>query len=388
MVEKGNNEAIRMKYPISKLFLISIILAFYLLLPLASLILIESTYSSITSFVGENSSEILIYDRNARTPATSRLPASLFSKIASVNGVEAVSPEVIAIALIKDELVTVRGIDISLFSKIEKIEILYGRSLSLNDSFSIIVGYRLFERLGLKVNENILIKSLNTNEVLQLKLIGVFRTNDSLDEEALVPLYVGSTLAGLSWDYVSYFRVKVSNIDSNTLYEEIIKAQPSNIKENVLIKFLIGSNINYTNLKIQSAPASMEEFFTKEIRLTQYSLIGFVLVIIIMSFFILFNIIEYYSAELEPIKKIMRYIGANKNKIIKYSLKGWTLLFTFSIVISIIIIYIFSYIFDSIFLINIIGHNLVIEFQPYFISLIFLFVFLTSLLFLLYNEKK
>jgi predicted lysophospholipase L1 biosynthesis ABC-type transport system permease subunit len=377
-----------MKYPVSKLFLISIILAFYLLLPLASLILIESTYSSITSFVGENSSEILIYDRNARTPATSRLPASLFSKIASVNGVEAVSPEVIAIALIKDELVTVRGIDISLFSKIEKIEILYGRSLSLNDSFSIIVGYRLFERLGLKVNENILIKSLNTNEVLQLKLIGVFRTNDSLDEEALVPLYVGSTLAGLSWDYVSYFRVKVSNIDSNTLYEEIIKAQPSNIKENVLIKFLIGSNINYTNLKIQSAPASMEEFFTKEIRLTQYSLIGFVLVIIIMSFFILFNIIEYYSAELEPIKKIMRYIGANKNKIIKYSLKGWTLLFTFSIVISIIIIYIFSYIFDSIFLINIIGHNLVIEFQPYFISLIFLFVFLTSLLFLLYNEKK
>jgi predicted lysophospholipase L1 biosynthesis ABC-type transport system permease subunit len=377
-----------MKYPVSKLFLISIILAFYLLLPLASLILIESTYSSITSFVGENSSEILIYDRNARTPATSRLPASLFSKIASVNGVEAVSPEVIAIALIKNELVTVRGVDISLFSKIEKIEILYGRSLSLNDSFSMIVGYRLFERLGLKINESIVIKSIGTDEVLQLKLIGVFKADNSLDEEVLVPLHVGSTLAGLSWDYVSYFRVKVTNIDSNTLYEEIIKAQPSNIKENILIKFLIGSNINYTNLKIQSAPTSMEEFFTKEIRLTQYSLIGFVLIIIIMSFFILLNIIEYYSGELDSMKKIMKYIGANKNKILKYSLKGWILLFTFSIVISIIIIYIFSYIFDYISFINIFGHYLVIEFQPYFILSSLIFVFITSIVLLLYNEKK
>ncbi|MDT7892561.1 MAG: ABC transporter permease [Thermoproteota archaeon] len=377
-----------MKYPVSKLFLISIILAFYLLLPLTSLILIESTYSSITSFVGENSSEILIYDRNARTPATSRLPASLFSKIASVNGVEAVSPEVIAIALIKNELVTVRGVDISLFSKIEKIEILYGRSLSLNDSFSMIVGYRLFERLGLKINESIVIKSIGTDEVLQLKLIGVFKADNSLDEEVLVPLHVGSTLAGLSWDYVSYFRVKVTNIDSNTLYEEIIKAQPSNIKENILIKFLIGSNINYTNLKIQSAPTSMEEFLTKEIRLTQYSLIGFVLIIIIMSFFILLNIIEYYSGELDSMKKIMKYIGANKNKILKYSLKGWILLFTFSIVISIIIIYIFSYIFDYISFINIFGHYLVIEFQPYFILSSLIFVFITSIVLLLYNEKK
>ena len=135
-----------MKYPISKLFLISIILALYSLLPMISLILIESTYNSITGFLNENSSEILIYDKNARTAATSRLPISLFSKIASVKGVEAVSPEVIAMSLIKNELVIVRGIDISLFSKIEKIEILYGRSLSLNDSFSMIVGYRLFER--------------------------------------------------------------------------------------------------------------------------------------------------------------------------------------------------------------------------------------------------
>jgi hypothetical protein len=316
------------------------------------------------------------------------LPASLFSKIASVNGVEAVSPEVIAIALIKNELVTVRGVDISLFSKIEKIKILYGRSLSLNDSFSMIVGYRLFERLGLKINESIVIKSIGTDEVLQLKLIGVFKADNSLDEEVLVPLHVGSTLAGLSWDYVSYFRVKVTNIDSNTLYEEIIKAQPSNIKENILIKFLIGSNINYTNLKIQSAPTSMEEFFTKEIRLTQYSLIGFVLIIIIMSFFILLNIIEYYSGELDSMKKIMKYIGANKNKILKYSLKGWILLFTFSIVISIIIIYIFSYIFDYISFINIFGHYLVIEFQPYFILSSLIFVFITSILLLLYNEKK
>jgi len=377
-----------MKYPISKLFLISIILALYSLLPMISLILIESTYNSITGFLNENSSEILIYDKNARTAATSRLPISLFSKIASVKGVEAVSPEVIAMSLIKDELVIVRGIDISLFSKIEKIEILYGRSLSLNDSFSMIVGYRLFERLGLKINENILIKSIGTNEILQLKLIGVFKANSSLNEEVLVPLYVGSTLAGLSWDYVSYFRVKVSNVDSNKLYEEIVKAKPNNITENILTKFLIGLNINYTNLKIQSAPVSIEEFFAKEIRLTQYSLIGFVLVIIIMSFFILFNIIEYYLGELESIKKIMKYIGANKNKIIKYPLNGFILLFVLSVVISIIIIYILSYVFNYIFLINILGHSLIIKIQPFFILLAFISIFSIAIVFLLYNEKK
>ncbi len=378
-----------MTYPYKKLVLISVFLNVYLILPVFSEILLDNTYSFLISSFGNEDDTLIVYDYNAKSPANSKLPLNLFGKLISVNGVISVSPEIIAFTMINRELVITRGVDIVLFSKINSIDILEGRNLSLPDTLSAILGYQVAKELNLKVGEKVLVKSATSNEVLELEIVGIFKSEGTYNQEIFVPLFVAATLANIPTDYVSFYRVKVDkNLNVNALYELIKQNEAKNIDENILVKFLMISDRQMPELNIRPTYRSMEEFFIKQLNLSQYTLMGFSLTIIFLTLLLLNSIIEYYRKELEDGIKVFKVIGGHKYSIFKYLSKAWILIFAMASILSLITVYFIVNFFNYYLKIKIWGYQLNISFEPLQLLIVYLITLILSFILLYLNVKK
>jgi len=378
-----------MKYPMSKFLIIAIILTIYFILPIFSTLIVQNTYDTLVNYFSQDPSEIIVYDTNAKTPATSRLPLSLYSRLININGVEAVSPETIAFTLVNGELVITRGIDINQFSKFENLEILEGNILTINDTYSVIIGYKLANKLNLQVNQDILIQGLGSSEIIDVKVKGIFKTGKIYDDEILMPLFIANILVGMPTSYVSYFRLKTNeSLDTNMIYEKFLNSSPTKIDDNTLIRYLIGANVNYNQIIITKSYKSIEEFLIKQLSISQYTIIGFIMVIIALTSALLFNIVEYFSKEIEIGKKIMRMIGANKEKILKYSIVGWSIIFSLSLLFSSLLTYLGIIFLNNYFNIYLVGHQIIFKIPFINMFALILIIFILSIIFLYYNERK
>jgi len=378
-----------MKYPMSKFLIIAIILTIYFILPIFSTLIVQNTYDTLVNYFSQDPSEIIVYDTNAKTPATSRLPLSLYSRLININGVEAVSPETIAFTLVNGELVIARGIDINQFSKFENLEILEGNILTINDTYSVIIGYKLANKLNLQVNQDILIQGLGSSEIIDVKVKGIFKTGKIYDDEILMPIFIANILVGMPTSYVSYFRLKTNeSLDTNMIYEKFLNSSPTKIDDNTLIRYLIGANVNYNQIIITKSYKSIEEFLIKQLSISQYTIIGFIMVIIALTSALLFNIVEYFSKEIEIGKKIMRMIGANKEKILKYSIVGWSIIFSLSLLFSSLLTYLGIIFLNNYFNIYLVGHQIIFKIPFINMFALILIIFILSIIFLYYNERK
>jgi ABC-type lipoprotein release transport system permease subunit len=188
-------------------------------------------YKGFTAYLGEGDDIVVIYDKKSSTPFTGLVPAYLAEKISNLNGVLAASPEVIIPCIIKSKTTFLRGIIPKEFTKLNRLTIIEGVMLEIKDLNSAIVGKKVAERLGLKLNDTILILGVLTDRYLELKIKGIFVSNSPIDDEILAPLYVGQWLRGTDYGYVTLIRFKIDRniITPSIIYEEIAKevSEPS-----------------------------------------------------------------------------------------------------------------------------------------------------------------
>jgi ABC-type lipoprotein release transport system permease subunit len=188
-------------------------------------------YKGFTAYLGEGDDIVVIYDKKSRTPFTGLVPAYLAEKISNLNGVLAASPEVIIPCIIKSKTTFLRGIIPKEFTKLNRLTIIEGAMLEIKDLNSAIVGKKVAERLGLKLNDTILILGVLTDRYLELQVKGIFISNSPIDDEILAPLYVGQWLRGTDYGYVTLIRFKIDRniITPSMIYEEIAKevSEPS-----------------------------------------------------------------------------------------------------------------------------------------------------------------
>ncbi|HLI46653.1 MAG TPA: ABC transporter permease [Geobacterales bacterium] len=378
-----------MRYPVLKFLTIAIILSLYFLLPVFSTLIVQDTYNALISYISPNPSDIIVYDINAKTPATSRLPLSLYTRLISIDGVEAVSPETIVFTLVENNLVIARGIDITQFTKFYDLKIVDGNNLTLNDTDSVLVGLNLAKKLGINIGKMLTIAGIGTSELLEVKVKGIFEVNNEYDEEILMPLFLANILGGLPNDYVSYFRVKVnSNLNPSILYERFQNATPTKVQDNTLLRYLIGANVNYGLIKASQSYSSMEEFLIKQLSISQYTIIGFLVVIIALTALLLRNIVEYYLNEMKLAKKIMKLLGAKRKKILNYLISGWLIIFIFALILSSFYIYIAIYVFNNFANLYLFGHLIIFSIPTYEFGVLSFVILFLSLVFLYYDERK
>ena len=233
-------------------------------------------YNGFTGYVGTQNDIVAIYQTKANTPITGIVPLSLADSANAIHGVLATSAEVIVPCVVNDKSIFIRGILPESLSKINPLSTIEGSSLNENDTQSTIIGNGLQENLKLKTGDNITIYSVVSDKYVNVQVKGVFTSNSPLDDEALVPIYVGQWLRGINYNEVTVIRAK---IDPNQLTADIIRqviinqtsqtptitASPPPIKgdtEQQLQGLIIISqvNINLQNVGIEQAQDFMKNY--------------------------------------------------------------------------------------------------------------------------------
>jgi len=170
-------------------------------------------YKGFNAYLGEGEDIVVIYETKGRTPFTGTVPTYLAERINSMEGVLASSPEVIAPCVVKSESIFMRGVIPNEFSTLNPVTILEGNMLELTDVNSAIVGKGLAERLDLKPGDRILVLGVLADRYLELQVKGIYESQSPMDDEALVPLYVGQGLRGMDYNYVTVIRIKIDRVE-------------------------------------------------------------------------------------------------------------------------------------------------------------------------------
>jgi ABC-type lipoprotein release transport system permease subunit len=180
-------------------------------------------YGGFTGYVGEEQDIVAVYSKSGSTPFSGVIAVQAADQLSSLPGVIAVSPEVIAPCTINGQSVFVRGIIPQETSKLNPIVMLDGKSLSLNDTNSAVVGEGFARRFQLKTGDCILVFGVLSNRYVELYVAGILTSDSSLNDEVLVPLYVGQWLRGISYSDVTFIRVKIDSAKTgiNPLYQQI-----------------------------------------------------------------------------------------------------------------------------------------------------------------------
>ena len=169
--------------------------------------MVLGVYRGVEAFAAPSRGVALVYDTSSRTPFTGLLPLTLASRLAGAEGVEAVSPEVLAPCLVEGEPVFLRGVVPENFTKTVELRILEGRGLG-GDPFEAMVGAEVAGRLGLGVGDRILAVGVLKPVYVELRVVGIYEAGTPLDDEILVGLETAQWLRTSSYSQATLIRVK------------------------------------------------------------------------------------------------------------------------------------------------------------------------------------
>lgn len=187
-------------------------------------------YHTSSSLLGKGEDTMVIYGEQARTPMTSTVPITLYNLL-NVNGVEVISPEVIAPISLSGRATIARGIDPEAFFEMQDLHILSGEKIHANDTLSAMLGSKVSQRLRIHVGEKVLVLAGLVEQPIELTVKGVFESGTSLDDEVLVSLWAGQWLRGLSPQYVSLMRVKVDRTKLTPSSLQALLSDEGRVKE-------------------------------------------------------------------------------------------------------------------------------------------------------------
>ncbi len=169
---------------------------------------ITSFYNGTIQYLGNSEDTLIISSNVSATIATSHVPYWLITPISRIHGVISVSPETIAACSSGGFSFFVRGIVPSEFFKNEQLTFIHGRPLNNNESFSIILGYRLANRLHKTIGDDIFLFSALVNDYTRVRIVGIYRSDSLLDDEGLISLSIGAMLSDTYPGYVNLIRIK------------------------------------------------------------------------------------------------------------------------------------------------------------------------------------
>jgi len=351
-------------------------------------------YQTFYTYLGEGDDVVVIYDKRSTTPFTGIIQLQLIARIENISGVLATSPEIIAPTIIKDKSVFLRGVIPEEFGKLNPLTIINGETLQLGDVQSTIVGKKLAETLHLTVGHKLLVLGVLAERYLTLEIKGTYESNSALDDEAIVPLYVGQWLRGADYESATLIRAKIdrSELTSALLYEAIAKAETpqSDGKTGLtLIEEIIpisNTAINPKNLSVKETQQFMKTYLDRYGVTPQTLLILSVIIFIFTSATVLgasHTLIRQHEHE----TAVLRSLGASA-KTLKLDVTMKTL--PWSIIASLIGVFVA----EAMLLVvetsgaQALSHTIHFQLNPLFIALNILLVFMIVFSSVLRSAKK
>ncbi|WP_440060236.1 hypothetical protein ACSU1N_03610 [Thermogladius sp. 4427co] len=141
---------------------------------------------------------LLIYNRGSFV-ITGLVPSNITSLVEAAGML--CSPEVLAPVILDESTIIARGVSANYLARIHG-AILVDGALYLDNSTAI-AGYRLAGKYKLSPGSVILVRSLFNNATIALRVAGIVRSGNPVDDELIVSLDTARLLRGVSASYVS-----------------------------------------------------------------------------------------------------------------------------------------------------------------------------------------
>ena len=287
-------------------------------------------YNGFTKYVGEEKDIVAIYSKIGSTPFSGVVSIDLSNKIEEIKGVVAVSPEAIAPCTINDHSVFVRGVIPQELTKLTPIVILEGQTLNITDTNSAIIGQSLADRVHIKIGDKILAYGVLSKQYVELQIKGIFQSNSALNDEALVPLYVGQWLRGLNYNDATLLRTKINLNQTNPdqIYTKIInqttpsttttspsptpKSQTQQVLEALIP--LAQANLNVGNIGVEQSQQFMQSYLGRY-GISKDTLIVLSIVILVFASGTASCAVTLFVKQHSSDIDVLRSIGVSKKKI-------------------------------------------------------------------------
>lgn len=190
----------------------------------ALLAVMDGLESSITESLGLLSGNLIVQQRGSVDQAFSTVNMSLVSYLSGDEDVEVVSPEVYVLRSLPGEgmsrFINLIGITNSYSQIVSPGYINVGTSFDESDHGKAILGIKLAERLGLEVNETLVVDPIN------FTITGTFETNTLADSFiVLIPIGDARSLSGKPEDQVSIIEVKPVSPDRADSIKEWVESE-------------------------------------------------------------------------------------------------------------------------------------------------------------------
>jgi ABC-type lipoprotein release transport system permease subunit len=251
----------------------------------------------------------------------------------------------------------------------------------LNDTQAAVIGKGLSEKLHLELGDKITVYSVISEKYADLQVKGVFESNSPLDDEALVPVYVGQWIRGVNYNYVSVIRAKIDQTQINTdllrqaLAKDASSPQPSpsdtpkgDTEQQLegLISLSKG-NFNLQNVGVEEAQNFMKSYLSRYGVSKDTLLIISIVVLVFASATAACALTLFLSQHKQEIG-VLRSVGASARKVktdLIIKLVGWSLLASaLGTVLSVLVLMVFQ----RVGYLQVLSHQLEIQFDPAIIA--------------------
>lgn len=340
-------------------------------------------YNGFTNYVGEEKDVIAIYSKIGSTPFTGIVQIDIANKITTIDGVIAISPETIAPSTINDQSVFIRGIIPQELTKLNPLTIVEGQTLNITDTNSAIIGKSLADRLHLKTGDKILAFSVLSKRYVELQIKGIFQSESSLNDEALVPLYIGQWLRGISYNDATLIRAKINltQTNANQIYQQITNqttpppstASPSPTPKSEIQRELEAliplaqANLNVGNIGIEQSQQFMQNYLDRY-GISKDTLIILSIVVLVFASGTATCAITLFIKQHSSDIDILRSIGVSTKKVktdLTLRMVTWALIATImGTIISAIVITIFQ----KIGYLQVLSHTITFQLDPLIIA--------------------
>ncbi|MHA2504310.1 MAG: ABC transporter permease, partial [Candidatus Kariarchaeaceae archaeon] len=261
-----------------KSLVLVIVIIFGSALFISSSSIIYSINNLNQNLYGSGDDILVINNPLSNTPFTSNVAVSLESSILQIDGVTAVSPEIIVPILLDGESYVLRGVKFPSYNKTSDVSIRIGDPTLLSDRVSVFIDEDLTERIGSELNDILRMKSALNNKEKLVRISGVYNDNSLANDEFLTNIELAQELSPFNSGYTHYrvrFDPSITNketVQSLILSEFDIKIGFSQLSNNVTEPVLNWKLVisNFLGEKIIDQSVS-EEFETK-LRLGYYQI--------------------------------------------------------------------------------------------------------------------
>jgi ABC-type lipoprotein release transport system permease subunit len=279
-------------------------------------LLLMGASSTVAYSIGTRNNVIALFSSSSKLPQTSLLPIQLAANLSSTPGVQIVSPEALAPVAVNDQIIYIRGMNMSLFTQIDSPTLVTGTWSNDQLNGSAMAGQRLANRLHLTAGTNITIQSLYGNFSSTLTLSGIFRTNDALNDELITQLSVGQIMRGTPNSYVSIIRLKV---DPNTFHFSSVQGilggaetNQTSSQSNMLATLPITSIANIGQYLVGNPFEALGQILSRSIGLSETSLWALFLVVFIASILSLYYSLSWGVKENSCLFSVLTALGMTK----------------------------------------------------------------------------